>query len=169
MKRIILLLFFTLIGISLYGQRGMKIGIHGGLPLNEFQDKASVMLGLDAGYRFALGEVVDFGVMTGYIHGFPEKYHLDYGVDLPSIQFVPLAGSVRIWPSNSFSLGVDVGQAFGINKDNNGGLYYRPTLGYLMGSQAEVNISYTGISLEGATWATVSIGILYTIDLKKSF
>ncbi|HUH46552.1 MAG TPA: hypothetical protein VLZ54_05310 [Arenibacter sp.] len=164
MKRTILALLFVLIGISLYGQRGMKIGIHGGLPLNEFKEETSIMLGLDLGYRFALGEVVDFGIMTGYIYAFPEKYHLDYGVDLPSIQFVPLTGSVRIWPSNSFSLGVDAGQAIGINEGNEGGFYYRPTLGYLMGAQAEVNVSYTGIQLEGRSWATVSLGIFYTFD-----
>ena len=164
MKRITLALFFVMIGIGLYGQRGMKIGIQGGLPINEFQDEASIMLGLDVGYRFALGEIVDFGIMTGDIHGFPEKYHLDYGTDLPSIQFVPFAGSVRLWPSNSFSLGVDVGQALGINEGNKGGFYYRPTIGYLMGGQTEVNISYTGIKLEERTWMTLSLGILYTFD-----
>lgn len=164
MKRTTLTILFVMIGIGLYGQRGMKIGIHGGLPLNEFKDEASIMLGLDMGYRFALGEVVDFGVMTGYIHGFPEKYHLDYGVDLPSIQFVPLAGSVRVWPSNSFSLGIDAGQALGINEGNKGGFYYRPTIGYLMGSQAEVNASYSSISLEESSWTTISLGILYTFD-----
>lgn len=167
MKRLILGLLFIMIGIGLYGQRGMKIGIQGGLPIDEFQEGTSIMLGLDVGYRFALGEVVDLGIMTGYIHGLPEKYHLDYGTDLPSIQFVPFAGSVRIWPSNSFSLGVDIGQALGINEGNKGGFYYRPTIGYLMGARTEVNVSYTGINLEEETWTTISVGILYTFDFKK--
>lgn len=164
MRKIILALFFVMIGIGVYGQRGMKIGIHGGLPVDEFQEEASIMLGVDIGYRFALGEIVDMGIMSGYVHGFPEKYHLDYGVDLPSIQFVPLAGSIRVWPSNSFSLGIDAGHALGINEDNKGGLYYRPTVGYLMGGQTEVNVSYTGIKLEERSWTTISLGILYTFD-----
>ena len=167
MKNSIAVFLFCLIGMGLYGQRGMKIGIHGGLPLNDFEEEASIMLGLDAGYRFALGEVVDFGVMTGYIHAFPEKYHLDYGENLPSIQFVSLAGSVRIWASNSFSVGGDIGKAIGISEGNKGGFYYRPAIGYLMGAQTEVNISYTGISLEEKSWKTLSFGIVYTIDFKK--
>ncbi|MCM4167657.1 hypothetical protein KCTC52924_00829 [Arenibacter antarcticus] len=164
MKKSITILIFCILGMGLYGQSGMKIGIHGGLPINEFKEEASIVLGLDVGYRFALGEVVDFGVMTGFVHGFSEKYHLDYGADLPSIQFVPLAGSVRIWLSNSFSFGADVGQALGINEGNKGGFYYRPTLGYLMGAQAEAHVSYTGIKLEEKSWNTISIGIMYTFD-----
>lgn len=165
MKNFLSSLLFLLMATGLYGQRGMKIGVHGGLPVSEYKDVTSLMLGLDAGYRFALGEVVDFGVMTGYIHAFPEKYHLEYGESHSSIQFIPLAGSVRIWASNTFSFGADVGQSFGINAGNKGGFYYRPTLGYLMGAQTELHISYTGIQLEEKRWTSLSLGILYTFDL----
>ncbi|MGY8914779.1 MAG: hypothetical protein ACKVJF_06810, partial [Flavobacteriales bacterium] len=58
--------------------------------------------------------------------------------------------------------GVDGGQALGINKDNDGGLYYRPQIGYLVDSNAELNLSYTAIELDGKTWTTINIGLLYT-------
>lgn len=165
MKKVLIVFVFALIGTGLYAQKGMKLGIHGGLPLDEFQDQLSLVAGVDLGYRWGLSEIVDLGVMVGFVNGFPEKYDRElFAEDLPNIQFMPLAGSIRFWTSNSFSIGGDVGQAIGINDDNDGGLYYRPTIAYLMGAQTEVNVSYTGIALDGATWSTVNVGVLYTFD-----
>ncbi len=158
------LLFFT---ICLSAQQGLKLGIQAGLPLNEFNEEVGIVIGADLGYMWALGEVIDLGLAVGYIHGFPEKFDRDNPLtDFPSTQFIPLAGSLRIWPSNSFSFGVDVGQALGINEGNEGGLYYRPILGYLMGPKTELNISYTGIQLENRAWNTLTLGVLYTFSNK---
>lgn len=99
--------------------------------------------------------------MLGYIHGFPEKFDSG-GIDLPSVQFLPMAASVRIWPSNSFSFGIDGGYALGLNDGNDGGVYYKPILGFLFGPQTEISLSYTGIAVDGFEWATANIGILYT-------
>ena len=108
MKRLFLTLICVFFVLGLQAQEGFKLGIQGGLPIDDFNDEVSLMLGLDTGYMFALGEVVDLGVMTGFIHGFAETFDSDTVVaDLPNVQFVPLAGSVRIWPSNSLSFGVD--------------------------------------------------------------
>ena len=143
-------------------QQGFKVGLHGGIPINqEGNDAVSLVAGVDTGYLFALGEVVDAGIMTGFINGFPEKFDSG-GADLPHIQFLPLAGSFRIWPSRSFSFGADLGYGIGINDGNQGGFYYKPIIGYLMGAQTEVNFSYTGIETESLPWATVQLGILYT-------
>lgn len=165
MKNAILSIAFILLGMGLYAQQGMKLGIHGGLPLEEFSDELSLVAGLDLGYRWGISEIFDLGIMVGFVNGFPEKYDRElFSEDLPNVQFMPLAASLRIWTSNSFSLGADVGQAVGLNDGNDGGFYYRPTLGYLMGSQTEVNISYTGIKLDDATWMTLNVGVLYTFD-----
>jgi len=165
MKKVLVTLVFALLGMRLFAQKGLKLGIHGGLPLDEFQDELSLVAGVDLGYRWGLSEIIDLGVMVGFVNGFPEKYDRElFAEDLPNIQFVPLAASVRFWTSNSFSIGGDVGQAIGINDGNDGGLYYRPTIAYLMGAQTEVNLSYTGIALDGATWSTINVGVLYTFD-----
>tara|TARA_R110002049_G_scaffold131982_3_gene290850 strand:+ start:288 stop:788 length:501 start_codon:yes stop_codon:yes gene_type:complete len=165
MKKVLVTLVFALLGMGLFAQKGLKLGIHGGLPLDEFQNELSLVAGVDLGYRWGLSEIIDLGVMVGFVNGFPEKYDRElFAEDLPNIQFVPLAASVRFWTSNSFSIGGDVGQAIGINDGNDGGLYYRPTIAYLMGAQTEVNLSYTGIALDGATWSTINVGVLYTFD-----
>ncbi|MDG1570842.1 hypothetical protein OZ410_00830 [Robiginitalea sp. M366] len=162
MKRILLFLFALGLFGSAAAQQGFKLGFHGSLPVSsETNNAVSLALGLDTGYLFALGEVVDLGAMAGFIHGFPEKFDVG-GIDLPSVQFVPLAASARVWPSNSFSFGVDLGYALGLSEGNDGGLYYKPILGYLFGTQTEINLSYTGIETGDAPWSTVNFGILYT-------
>lgn len=162
MKPIYLTLLAVVLAGTLQAQQGFKLGIHGSLPVtSEANNAVSLVIGADAGYMFALGEVVDLGAMVSFIHGFPEKYD-NQGADLPSVDFLPLAASLRIWPTNSFTFGVDGGYAVGLNDGNEGGLYYKPILGYLMGTQTEVNLSYTGISADGFEWATVNFGILYT-------
>ncbi|MGB5701008.1 hypothetical protein [Muriicola sp.] len=165
MKKFIVVLAGLFLCTGLFAQEGIKLGLHGSFPFNDFSDAVVLAAGIDVGYMHALGEVVDVGVMAGFINGFPDNF--DGGPDLPSVQFLPLAASFRIWPSNSFSFGGDVGQAFGINPStNDGGLYYKPTVGYLFGTNTEVNISYTGIKLDGATWSTVNVGVLHTFQVR---
>jgi hypothetical protein len=164
MKKYLLPLASFLLFTGLSAQEGIKLGLQGSFPFNDFSDAVVLSAAFDVGYMHALGEVVDAGVMTGFINGFPDNF--DGGPDLPSIQFLPMAASFRIWPSNSFSFGGDVGYALGINDGNDGGLYYRPIIGYLFGTNTEVNLSYTGIQLDGATWSTVNVGILHTIQVR---
>ena len=166
MKNSFLSLFLLAITF-IQAQEGIKAGIHGSLPIGDNQEVTSLAAGIDLGYMFALGEVADLGIMAGFINGFPEKYDQEPGApDLPHVQFVPLAASVRIWPTNSISIGGDIGQAFGLNDGNDGGLYYKPTLGYLLGPLIELNVSYTGIQVDGASWATVNLGILHTFPTR---
>lgn len=170
MKLFGLTLICTLAGAFLFAQEGFKIGINGEVPVGDNQDVVSLGIGADVGYMWALGEVVDVGAMAGFINGFPEKYHQEVGSpDLPNVQFLPLAASVRIWPSNSFSFGGQIGIAIGINEGNDGGFYYKPTIGYLMGAVTEINLSYTGITVDNAQWATVNLGILYTFPSKRFY
>ncbi|ADV49229.1 hypothetical protein I2486_09775 [Cellulophaga sp. E16_2] len=169
MKNLFLLAAFVCFG-TMYSQQGLKFGIQGGLAVNEFADATSVILGADFGHMWAVNETIDLGVMTGYIHGFAEKYGTeDVLIDLPTIQFLPIAASLRIWGSNSFSFGADIGTALGLNEGNDGGFYYRPQIGFLMGPYTEFNISYTGIQLDDASWNTVTIGIVYTLELKQPY
>jgi hypothetical protein len=163
MKRTIYVLTFILFGLSINAQEGFKLGIQGGLPLGDFNDEVSLFVGADVGYSWALGELIDLGATAGFIHGFAETFQ-DQTVsgDLPNIQFLPLAASIRIWPSNSFSFGINAGTAIGINEGNDGGLYYRPIIGFLLGPQTELNLSYTGIQLDERTWTSANLGVIYT-------
>jgi len=168
MKNVLMLFTFFSIAMGISAQEGLKVGIQGGLPIDDFNDEVSLVVGVDVGYMWALGEVVDLGIAAGFLNGFAESFHSDVVLtDLPNVQFVPLAASVRVWPSNSFSFGVDVGNAFGINEGNDGGLYYRPIIGYLFGPQTEINLSYTAVDLDNRKWTTVNLGFLFTFELNS--
>ncbi len=163
MNKYIIACMIALISIGLNAQQGFKLGIQGGLPINDFNDEVAMSTGIDLGYMHALGERVDAGIVTGLIYGFHETFHSEVVIrDLQDIQFLPVAAAVHIWPSNSFSFGLEGGYAVGINKGNDGGLYYRPIAGYLVSSGAAINLSYTSINLESRTWNTFNFGILYT-------
>ncbi|NJB71074.1 hypothetical protein GGR42_001536 [Saonia flava] len=163
MKNIRLAFALFFLGVGIHAQEGFKLGFQAGLPFNDFNNEVSVVVALDVGYVWTPAEFLDLGIMTGFVNGFSESFHSDVVLtDLPNVQFIPVAGSVRVWPSNSFSLGIEAGQALGINKDNEGGLYLRPLMGYLMGPKTEVNVSYTTIQLDNKSWSTVTLGLLYT-------
>ena len=172
MKKLVLVLICALFSTCLFAQEGFKLGFQAGLPYNDFNDRASVMVAGDFGYMRALGEVVDLGIMTGIVHGFPKTFVFEEAnvsiEENEAIDFVPLALSIRIWPSRSFSFGVDGGQAFGISDDNDGGLYFRPILGYLFGTYTEINLSHTTIKLDDSTWSTINFGILHTFKSKRT-
>jgi hypothetical protein len=170
MKKIVLVFAFVLTGIATYGQEGLKFGIQAGLPFGDFNDTVGVVVGADFGHMWALNETFDLGIMVGYIHGFPEKFdNQDLLIDFPSVQFLPISGSLRIWPSNSVSFGVNAGQALGLNEGNDGGFYFRPQLGILMSAQTEINFSYTSINVDSSNWSTVTFGIMYTLELKRPY
>lgn len=169
MKKRLFALILVLMGMGMQAQEGFKLGFHAGFPINDFNDAVTLTVALDGGYMYAVNETIDIGIATGFIHGFAESFSSEaIAADFPNVQFVPLAAAVRIWTTNSFSLGVDGGYAMGINEGNDGGLYYRPIIGYLMGPSTEVNFSYSTVELDGASWNTLNLGILYTFKSKRS-
>jgi len=168
MKKFLILafVFFSYLA-TIQAQEGFRIGIQGGIPSGDFDEAVSLMIGADVGYMWVLGEYFDLGLATGYVHGFGDTFELEsVAAERPDVQFLPLAGAFRFWPVRNLSIGGNVGQAIGINDGNDGGFYYRPMLGYLFNQTTEINISYTSIDLDVATWNTISVGLVLTIQTK---
>lgn len=169
-QRIVLVFAIGLTYFSGASQEGFKIGAQAGLPLGDYNDLVGIVIGADIGYMWAPSKVFDLGIKVGIIHGFAEKFRDEtVSVKLPNIQFAPVAASVRLWPSRSFSFGGDIGQAFGLNEGNDGGFYYRPQIGFQMGPKSELNFSYTGITKDDETWSTVTMGFVYTFLSARHF
>ncbi|WP_276391148.1 hypothetical protein [Eudoraea chungangensis] len=165
MKRCLLVVLAVFLTSNSFSQEGLKLGLQAGLPFNDFNDAVSVVVGIETGYMFGINEFLDLGVSAGYLIGIPETFQSGpIQLEYPTMQFLPLAASVRIWPSNSFSFGGEVGQAIGLNEGNDGGFYYRPMLGYLMGPQTEINLSFTAINMDIVTWNTVTLGVIHTFS-----
>lgn len=163
MKKVIVLLTLCFFGLSSSAQEGFKIGAHGGIPLGEFNDLVGLVVGAEIGYMWAPNKIFDLGIKTGIVHGFPETFRDEVIREkLPSVDFLPAAISVRVWPGKSFSFGGDVGYAIGLSDGNEGGLYYRPQIGFQVGAGSEINFSYSAIQNDPDTWSTVTVGFVYT-------
>ncbi len=168
MKKLLLL---AVLGMAplLNAQEGFKLGAHGGIPLGDFNDMVGLVFGADVGYAWAPNKTFDVGVKTGLVHGFPETFRDEVIRErLPSVDFVPLAATFRVWPGTTFSFGADIGTAISLKDEVEGGFYYRPQLGIQVGAGSEVNFSYSVIETDSATWSTVTFGFAYTFLSKRT-
>lgn len=52
--------------------------------------------------------------------------------------------------------------AIGISPSgNDGGFYYRPIVGYKIGDDSQLNISYSGVSVNGGTFSNIGLGVMF--------
>lgn len=164
MRKILVFGCMLLMGVSLQAQEGFNLGINLGLPVGDASDFSSFSLGVDANYLWNVSESLDVGVATGFTNAFGKTFEiLGEEFDAEDVQFIPIAAAGRYHVTDKFRAGADVGYAIGINDGNDGGFYYRPILAYSLSQSMEVNFSYTGISLDGATWSTINLGFMVNL------
>jgi hypothetical protein len=164
MKKFVLIASLLLFGATLQAQEGLNVGINFGLPVGDASDFSSFSLGVDANYLWNVTESLDVGVATGFTNAFGKTIEiLGAEFDAEDVQFIPIAAAGRYHVTDRFRAGADIGYAIGINDGNDGGFYYRPILAYGLTDAVEMNFSYTGISLDGFTWSTISLGFMLNL------
>ncbi|MFS4416811.1 hypothetical protein [Maribacter sp. 2307ULW6-5] len=143
-----------------------RAGLNGGIVAGDLSEAYSFVLGLDVYQHWGVTKVLDLGLATGFSNAFGEKQELSAGgvlleTQFDNFQFVPLAASFRVYPGSAVKFGGDVGYALGINEDNGGGLYYRPSLGLdISGGSTELNISYVGVNAD-VSYSSFLFGVLF--------
>lgn len=136
-----------------------SLGATLGLPSGDVSDAYTFALGIDANYMFDSESEIAFGVATGYLTYFGDEI---LGVSIDNASFLPLAGAARYAASDKFTLGADVGYAVGLAPDgNDGGFYYRPMVAYAISEKASINLSYSGVSVDGGTFSNIGLGIMF--------
>ena len=160
MKRILVVAVLALFGFSVHAQEGFKAGANIGLPVGDASDWSDFSIGLDVAHHWEVADSFSAGVAAGFTNAVTKKIA---GVKIDDVQFLPIAASGRFAAGEDFSLGADIGYAIGINEGNDGGFYYRPIVGYKVGWDMEINLSYTGISMDEGSWNTVNLGVLFTL------
>ncbi|TMU56013.1 hypothetical protein [Flagellimonas algicola] len=151
-------LFTVMFTVNAQDRSNIKAGFSGGIPVGDAENISSFSLGLDFNYHWGVSELVDAGIAASFINAFGDT--LPNQTEFEDIQFLPVAGSVRIYPTYHFKFGGDLGYAVGINDGNEGGLFYRPVVGYNITGNTELNVSYTAIQNDG-TFAIATVGILF--------
>ncbi|MFD1096192.1 hypothetical protein [Salegentibacter chungangensis] len=164
MKKLLLVFAFTLLGVtSSFSQGSWNFGVNGGIPVGDVEEFTTFHLGTDIAYRFSFADMFEVGPMVGYSHYFGDEVTVAGATfDYDDIQFLPVAASARLNFVELFYLGADLGYAVGINDGNDGGFYYRPLVGVDLGLLG-INVSYSGVSMDGGSVASVNLGVDFGI------
>lgn len=164
MRKFVLIASLLFFGATLQAQEGLNAGINLGLPVGDASDVSGFTLGFDANYLWNVAESVDVGVATGFTNAFGKTFEiLGQDFEAEDVQFLPIAAAGRYHVTERFRAGADLGYAIGISDGNDGGFYYRPIVAYSISDITELNFSYTGISLDGGTWSTITLGVMFSL------
>lgn len=155
MKKFLFVLLLSIFSFSTANaQVGPRLGVNVGLPVGDAGDLYGFQAGADLAYMITAIPLLDVGPMVGYSHFFGKDGNAD-------AQFLPLAASGRVNLA-TLKLGLDLGYALGLNDGLDGGVYYRPQIGFnilMLGLIA----SYQGISVDGGTWSSVNLGVEFQL------
>lgn len=164
-KNTFLLVILAMVSLTTMAQTvdrsNFKAGVLAGIPVGDASDYSSFALGLDVAHHWGVSELFDAGIATGYIHAFGENQEL-VGLNLKfeDIQFIPVAAAIRMYPTYQFKFGADVGYAVAVNDNMDGGFYIRPSIGYNITGNTELNVSYINVSNDW-NFSMVSLGLLF--------
>ena len=150
---------------SAQAQEGFGAGVNLGLPVGDLDDAYGFNIGIDAQYLGAVSETFYAGGTVGYSRYFGKTYDIAPGVEIDpeDISFLPIAAVAKFMVTEDFSIGTDLGYAVSLKDEIDGGFYYRPKLGYRIADAIELNLSYAGISLDGATASTLNMGVMFQL------
>lgn len=170
MKHIVIGILLVCLGFSAEAQKvdrtSFRAGLNGGIVTGDFSEAYSLVLGVDIYQHWGVSKKIDLGVTTGFSNAFGEKEELSAGgvtveTEFDNVQFIPVAGSFRIYPTSGVKFGGDVGYAIGINEENEGGFYYRPSFGVdINGGVTELNVSYLAVNGD-VTYSNLLVGLLF--------
>lgn len=162
MKNLLLSAVIIVFGLSqMNAQGGLNAGVSLGLPVTAIPWTFNVTL--DVNYMWNGGNF-KVGFATGFSNSFGKTTDNGIGYfDFPDVQFLPIAGAVRLAVSEKFTLGADLGHAIGINEGNDGGFYYAPKVQYAISEFIDIVLSYRGVSRDSDSFDVVNLGVEFEL------
>ena len=162
MKKLLLAAVVGLFAFSATAQN-FNAGVTVGFPIGDFGDAYTFNAGLDLNALWEVSDSFEAGVASGYNHSFGDETSVTVGgitvtAEADDFQYIPLAGAARYNASEEFQIGADLGYAVAVG-DGDGGFYYRPMVGYNLGENTQITASYRGVSLDGASFSTINLGV----------
>lgn len=160
MKKILYLFVFVLFGFTSHAQ--FKIGAHVGVPSGDASDFYSTTLGFDAYKMFGTDRngLLKLGIASGFVNHFGEEIEIEnYSSSIDNAQFIPIAGAARI-NFLLFTVGPDVGYAFGISDGMDNGFYWKGVVGVKLLKILEIDAYYHNVTVNEVNLGSVGIGAL---------
>lgn len=167
MKKIFLVFTFFL-GLTCFSQQEkLNIGVNGGITIGNLKPVSSAAFGFDANYLFEVFEDLNIGPSLNFIYFLTEEVE---GVKRDPYMYLPIGGAIRFQSiDDKFFVGADFGFAIGISpKGDNGGIFFKPMVGYNATDDLKVHLFYSGIKKRLPTYGYVGIGIAYDIFRSSS-
>ncbi len=163
MKKLLLFTTVLFLAFTTAQAQNFKLGVSGALPVGDFSDGYGFGAQLDLTYLIEVNEAFHVGPMASllYYNGSDETI-LGITYEIEDALFLPIGGSAR-FSLDEFFFGADLGYGIGISPDgNDGGFFYRPKVGYSFGNVGVI-LSYSGVSMDGATFSSVNGGVEFSL------
>lgn len=158
MKKLLLVVAMVILGFSANAQDGrFNLGANIGLPVGDAGDITSFVIALEANYLFEVADEFEVGPAASFVNYFGKNNFSDFS-------FLPLAVAGRFSASEEFTLGADLGYGIALSPSGlDGGFYYRPMVGYNIKENLMLQLSYSGISVNGGTFGNVGVGAMFQL------
>jgi len=160
MKKILYLFILVLIGFTSHAQ--LKIGAHVGAPAADASDFYSTTLGLDVYKMFGANRdgLLELGIASGFVNHFGKEIKIgNSSSSIDNAQFIPVAGAARV-NLLLFTVGPDVGYAFGISDGLDNGFYWKGVIGVKLLKILEIDAYYSSVSVDEANFGSIGVGAL---------
>lgn len=140
----------------------LNVGINGGVTIGNLDNVSRMAFGVDANYLFDVFDNVKLGPSVNFVYFLTED---NAGVKPDPFIYLPLGGAIRFSGENDdFYVGADGGFALGISPNgDNGGIFFKPMVGYNFNEKVSVNFFYAGIKKKKPTYGYVGIGVVFNI------
>jgi len=155
MKKLFLIGVIMIAGIiGAKAQFTFGAGVNVGIPVGDAGDISSFTIGGEIHGEYKFSEKFSGIVTSGYTHFIGKDLgggiKLNYGA-------VPLLAGVRVYPTEKFFIGGQLGYGFFTGDASGGGFCYKPQVGYDAGT-VQVALNYNGITKNGSTigWIALS-------------
>jgi hypothetical protein len=146
MKKVLLVATFVVAGFIGANAQDFQFGAGPtiGLPIGDAGDISSFVVGAEVQGELKFSDMVSGVGTIGYSHFLGKDfggYKLSYGA-------VPILVGARVYPSEQFFIGGQIGYGFFTGDASGSGFAYRPQVGY-NASSFQLALAYNGVSDNG--------------------
>ena len=137
-KKVLLVLAFVM-GFTSFSQNELNLGINGGVVV-DLSDYSDIAFGADVNYLFDVSRHFKAGPSVGLSYYVAELDGTDDAI------FLPVGGALRFHSiDDKFFAGFDLGYGVSLSDFVDGGLYFKPLIGYRITEEFRVNVFYSGV------------------------
>ena len=162
MKKVLLTAAIVVAGfISASAQTTFGAGVNANLPIGDLSDGYSFGVGAELQVEHKFSEKFSGIGTTGFTHFFGK----DFGGFKPKLGVLPILVGARVYPSEQFFIGAQIGYSLFLEDGDSGGFAYKPQVGYDAGN-VQLALSYNGVSNDGtASW--LGLGAIFKFGGSK--